>query len=72
MHAVLAALETVSDEQDWQMPPELEYLPAVHNVQGPPPGPVYPALHVHPVTEVLLAGDVVEVGHAVHPPPAGP
>ena len=46
--------------------PLAAYFPHVHEVQVPPAGPAKPVLHVHCVAAVLLTGDVLPAGHAVH------
>ena len=48
------------------------YLPAVQAVQGPPSGPVKPALHVQSARVMLPAGEVMASGQLVQEtPPLG-
>ena len=48
-------------------PVNILYLPVAHAVQGPPSGPLYPALQRHdvmsglPTADMLLAGQAVQV-----------
>ena len=52
--------------QSTQVPPT-SYLPDLQMTQGPPAGPMKPALHSHEVSAVLPADSVVEcAGHATH------
>ena len=41
-------------------------LPVVHGKHTPPPGPVLPSTHRQSVTVVLLVGDDVFAGQALH------
>jgi hypothetical protein len=42
------------------------YVPTSHAEQGPPLGPVYPALQTQAVMAPLAAGEVLEAGQAEH------
>eukprot|EP00961_Rhodomonas_salina_P050515 678341-Rhodomonas_salina.1 len=46
------------------------YVPAPHAAHEPPSGPMYPALHKHPCTDVVLGRELEAAGHAKHDVPA--
>jgi len=48
------------------VPVEALYFPAVHDVHGPPSGPVYPGLQAQAVRATLVVGELELEGHVVH------